>query len=205
LRQIAYLAKRIAPAGAANGLAQVLIKLTAPGIPDIYQGTEYWDLSLVDPDNRTAVDFAARQATLSAPLFDVPDWNWLDQRAKQLVIAKTLALRKKRPDLFADATYLPLEAEGPAAEHVFAFARLNGQAAAVTAVWRLPAKLLIGKDFQQIPGDQWRDTCVISPPELCGMTLSNVLPPGQVLSIADEINADQILLHCPVALFVNEG
>ena len=64
LTEIADFAWRIAPAGAVNGLAQVLLKLTAPGVPDIYQGTEYWDFSLIDPDNRTPVDFAARKRTL---------------------------------------------------------------------------------------------------------------------------------------------
>ena len=66
LPEIAAFARRIAPAGAVNSLGQTLFKLTAPGVPDIYQGTEYWDLSLVDPDNRQPVDFAARQQSLTA-------------------------------------------------------------------------------------------------------------------------------------------
>ena len=68
LQEIAAFVRRIAAAGAANGLAQTVIKLTAPGVPDIYQGTEYWDLSLVDPDNRAAVDFAAREKSLGTSL-----------------------------------------------------------------------------------------------------------------------------------------
>ena len=90
-------------AGAINGLAQTLVKLTSPGVPDIYQGTERWDQSLVDPDNRRPVDFAVRTEALDDP----GDWGdllgaWRDGRIKQRLIERTLALRKALPDLFAE-------------------------------------------------------------------------------------------------------
>ena len=124
LEEIAAFAHRIAPAGAANGLAQVLLKLTAPGVPDIYQGTEYWDLSLVDPDNRTAVDFAVRQKSQDAALSDGLAAQWPDGRLKQFLIKRVLGLRKEMPALFSEGIYQPLETAGPMAAHVVAFARL---------------------------------------------------------------------------------
>jgi (1->4)-alpha-D-glucan 1-alpha-D-glucosylmutase len=90
LTEIAGFARQIETAGAVNGLAQLLIKLAAPGVPDIYQGTEYWDLSLVDPDNRLPVDFAARRESLNAAPRDELFANWCDSRLKQLLIARVL-------------------------------------------------------------------------------------------------------------------
>src|SRR5262252_7965121 len=88
LTEIADFADRIGPAGAANGLTQTLLKLTAPGVPDIYQGTEYWDLSLVDPDNRRPVDFCARSKSLCAGSIIELARQWRDGRIKQAVIAR---------------------------------------------------------------------------------------------------------------------
>ena len=106
----------IAAAGAVNGLAQTLLKLTVPGVPDVYQGTEYWDLSLVDPDNRRPVDYTARAKALKsiarkqdpAPLLEA----WRDGRIKQFVIARILELRNEAPQLFAAGDYSGIEVEG---------------------------------------------------------------------------------------------
>src|SRR5712691_3125493 len=113
LADIAGFAERIAPAGAANGLAQVLLKLTVPGVPDIYQGTEYWDLSLVDPDNRRPVDFSVREKSLSSTLIAELATNWRDGRIKQAAIARILAVRKAAPQLLAEGGYLPIPVKGP--------------------------------------------------------------------------------------------
>ncbi len=112
------------PAGALNGLAQCLLRLTCPGIPDLYQGREDWDFSLVDPDNRRIPDFPAREAALDGP----PDWpallrDWRDGRIKQTLIARVLGLRRLQPGLFRDGDYLPLEVSGEHAAGVLAFAR----------------------------------------------------------------------------------
>jgi len=117
----------IAAAGALNGLSQTVLKLTAPGVPDVYQGTEYWDLSLVDPDNRRPVDYVARFDALKAaarvrdpaPLLR----EWRDGRIKQFVIARILQLRATSPQLFAAGDYSGVEAEGGESARIVAFRR----------------------------------------------------------------------------------
>ncbi|MBF3307258.1 malto-oligosyltrehalose synthase, partial [Pseudomonas aeruginosa] len=96
-------AARLMPAGALNGLAQCLLRLTCPGIPDLYQGREDWDFSLVDPDNRRPVDFARHAAALAAPTpFPELLEHWRDGRIKQTLIARVLGLRRMQPGLFRD-------------------------------------------------------------------------------------------------------
>ena len=91
-------ARRIGPAGAVNGLAQTLLKLTVPGVPDIYQGAEFWDLSMVDPDNRRPVDFTRRFAALNADATPVAlAACWRDGRVKQALIHRALAVRREVP------------------------------------------------------------------------------------------------------------
>ena len=134
---------RIARIGAVNGLAQTLLKLTAPGVPDTYQGTELWDLSLVDPDNRRPVDFALRERWLAAPRPAAELLrDWRSGRIKQHVVARTLALRRRLPELFSQGEYLPLTLQGAQAERIVAFARRRPQAAALVIVPRLVAGLL---------------------------------------------------------------
>src|SRR5690606_34662162 len=130
----------IAPAGALNALAQCLLRLSAPGVPDIYQGGEYWDFSLVDPDNRRPVDFDARVESLSG-LEDPAELlhNWRDGRIKQWLIASLLAIRHGRPQLFAEGDYRPLEVEGEQAGRVLACARSLGDAHLGAVVPRLAA------------------------------------------------------------------
>jgi malto-oligosyltrehalose synthase len=203
LTQIADFAQRIAPAGAANGLAQVLVKSTAPGVPDIYQGTEYWDLSLVDPDNRSAVDFAARQSSLDATFPTELASNWADGRIKQQLIARVFAMRKKLPMLFSDGAYLALDAVGPLADHVVAFARILHNSVAVSVFCRFTAHLLTGDGSLTIPRPRWKDTRIVLPPEL-RVTFSNALMPSEPLSINSDIGIEQVLSRLPVALLTNQ-
>ena len=142
LNELADFAQRIAPAGAANGLAQTLIRLTAPGIPDTYQGTEYWDLSLVDPDNRSLVDFAARKHTLDRAFPADLAATWRDGRIKQAMIAHVLATRSRARRLFSEGNYIPLETTGALSQHLVAFARTFDSAIAVVAAVRLPVRLM---------------------------------------------------------------
>ncbi len=142
LYDIADFVERIAAAGAVNSLAQTMLRLTAPGVPDLYQGTEYWDFSLVDPDNRRPVDFPARQASLNddqspAELLA----RWRDGRVKQAVIARALRLRAQTGELFTAGSYTPIKVEGERADHVVAFARVHEGRAALVAVTRLPTHL----------------------------------------------------------------
>ena len=127
--------RRLLPAGIVYGLAQTALRLTMPGIPDIYQGSEGWNLALVDPDNRRPVDFTRLAADLAAP---PPDFSrdWRQGRIKQYLIQKLLADRAGRPDLYAQGSYLPLEAEGPMAANIVAFARLHEEQALIVAVPR---------------------------------------------------------------------
>ncbi|MBP2473218.1 (1-_4)-alpha-D-glucan 1-alpha-D-glucosylmutase [Crossiella equi] len=124
--------------GWSNSLGQKLVQLAGPGVPDVYQGTELWDFSLVDPDNRRPVDYDLRRALLTRI-----DEGWLppvdeEGAAKLLVTAKTLRLRRERPELFTG--YRPLDAEGPSAEHAFAFAR-GPKLDLVAVATRLPVGL----------------------------------------------------------------
>ncbi len=112
--EAASFVRRIARAGAVNGLAQTLLKLMSPGVPDFFQGTEFWDFSLVDPDNRRAVDFAARTRALAeAPAPGSVAGAWRDGRVKQAVIARALALRRAVPELFARGDYVPAAGNRP--------------------------------------------------------------------------------------------
>ena len=122
-----------------NSLAQTLVKITAPGVPDFYQGTEIWDFSLVDPDNRRPVDYGRRQSLLtriggllaeidsgaqrSAPALDELVRSRADGRIKLYVTAAALHARRDDPDLLLRGGYLPLPVTGTRAAHVFAFGR----------------------------------------------------------------------------------
>ncbi len=128
------LARECAALGAISSLAQTTLKLTVPGVPDIYQGCEFWDLSLVDPDNRRAVDYALRSQTIddmadrlqrgeSAALAAELLESWRDGRVKAYVTWRLLHLRRERPETFLDGSYEPLETTGTRAEHVLAFRR----------------------------------------------------------------------------------
>jgi (1->4)-alpha-D-glucan 1-alpha-D-glucosylmutase len=132
--------------GALNSLAQLTLKATMPGIPDFYQGTELWDLSLVDPDNRRPVDFSARAAALAQPQ---PDWPalvaaWPDGRVKLALTRSLLALRNEHAHLFSEGAYRPVEVRGRDRDHVLAFARVSGRDAIVVAVGRLFARFSDG-------------------------------------------------------------
>ncbi len=143
---------RIALPGAVNSLAAVLLRSTAPGIPDLYQGCEVWDFSLVDPDNRRPVDFARRRALLgevdaasqrdprgtAAALFG----SWRDGRVKLLVTAAALRLRRRLPELFAHGAYHPVAVRGSCAAHACAFARADGATWSLTVVPRLLTRLV---------------------------------------------------------------
>ena len=140
LESLARLAQRMALLGALNSLAQLTLKATLPGVPDFYQGTELWDLSLVDPDNRRPVDFAARSLALSD--MQATDWqslvrDWPDGRLKLAWTAHLLRLRAELADVFTYGDYQPLDVSGPHRDHIIAFARRRGSDAAVVAVARL--------------------------------------------------------------------
>ncbi|MFJ4143082.1 malto-oligosyltrehalose synthase [Pseudomonas sp. NPDC089734] len=157
-------ANRIATAGALNSLAQTLLRLTVPGVPDLYQGTEFWDFSLVDPDNRRPVDYAARRQALAeagdmAGLLN----HWQDGRVKQALIAQVLNLRARHSTLFSQGEYLPLQVAGSHAEHVVAFARVWEGERAIVVVPRTSSELLGTAQTPFITAANWGDTRIILP------------------------------------------
>jgi (1->4)-alpha-D-glucan 1-alpha-D-glucosylmutase len=133
------IARRTSLLGALNSLSQITLKATLPGVPDFYQGTEFWDLSLVDPDNRRPVDYATRAATLDA--IETPNWPELvqgcrDGRVKLAWTRHLLKLRQLHPDVFVKGDYIPLEVHGRDRNHVIAFARQYAAEAVIVAVGR---------------------------------------------------------------------
>ena len=203
VREMAAFADRIALPGAVNGLSQTLLRLTSPGVPDLYQGTEFWDFSLVDPDNRRPVDFAKRIATLAEagePAALLAQWR--DGRVKQAVISRALALRVRRPELFAEGSYEPLRVEGPAADHVIAFARVAGVGAAVVVVSRVVAGML-GADATTplAASGSWEATTVALPRSLTGHSWVNVLDfAGAVSPMNEVLDVSTLFRSFPVAL-----
>lgn len=162
----------IAPAGALNGLVQALLRCTAPGVPDLYQGAELWDFSLVDPDNRRPVDYAARTAALK-PAAAGPGRSlaeaveaWRDGRVKQAVIACALAARRAAPNIFRQGEHLRLEARGPRAGSVFAFARRSADGCVLVAAAVRCAEGVLGAPTPVPRAGWWRDTRLLTPPGL---------------------------------------
>ncbi len=188
-------------------LGQTLLKITAPGVPDVYQGTEYWDLSMVDPDNRRPVDYTPRRealkrfeaandaegrATLLGQLTD----NGLDPTIKLFVLSQSLRVRRGLADLFAHGTYEPLTVRGAQQNHLLAFRRVwEGQEAVVlvplgVAMLSLTNDLPLGKAC-------WSETQVLLPTENSSWT--NALT-GQTVSLTDHYSVAEALDQFPVAL-----
>jgi (1->4)-alpha-D-glucan 1-alpha-D-glucosylmutase len=205
--------ERVAHWGRLASLAQTLLKIGSPGVPDFYQGTELWDDSLVDPDNRRSVDFEQRRELLASLKQDLEadrpglvrqvTADMRDGRIKLLVIAEALRLRRERPGLFSSGEYLPLTVVGPLEEQIVAFARRDSGGAAVVAVPRLLSRLLA--DSQPLAWKPaWEDTAVELPAELSsgrwlhvftGATLAPASAQGSRRLLASELFRD-----FPVAL-----
>jgi (1->4)-alpha-D-glucan 1-alpha-D-glucosylmutase len=159
--------KRIAFSGFLNSLSQTLIKIASPGVPDFYQGTELWNLSLVDPDNRRSVDFIKRQRFLEEiqrldpskvqRLLD----NFEDGRIKIFEISKALEIRNKHRDLFQSGDYISLKVKGAFNNNIIAFCRRKETSCAIIITPRFMAKLT---NMERLPlGDVWSDTFVCLP------------------------------------------
>ena len=176
---------RIAPFGWSNSLSQKLLQLTMPGVPDVYQGTELWDFSLVDPDNRRPVDYAARRRLLAS--LDAGGVPGVDETgaAKLLVVSRVLRARRDHPDWFAG--YEPVQVTGSSADHVVAFDR----GGVVPVATRLPVGLARdgwGDTALQLPNGPWRD-------QLTG---------ERFVSDASGIAVKAVLTRLPVALLVRD-
>lgn len=203
--------------GMLNSLAQTLIKLTVPGVPDIYQGNELWEFNLVDPDNRRAVDYGTRKKVLRE-IRDLacPDClptsvreltnNLQDGRIKLYVLWQALNLRKQQPDLFQCGEYVPLKTLGEQAKHFVAFARRHETGTVIVTVPRLCAELM--KDTPSLPlgREIWQDTRMEIPAGY-PVRFRNLFT-GDLLALdaADGVRtffASQVLRDFPIALLVS--
>jgi len=213
--------RRIARLGLLNSLSQTLIKLTVPGVPDIYQGCECWNFSLVDPDNRRPVDFGYRRTLLDAlqilatleskqrsaevrALCDTLE----DGRAKLLIVRTALALRKRWPDVFQKGSYLPLAAKGEHAVHLCAYARIAGERTVITVAPRFFAQLQGEADRLPLGEKVWGNTTVGLPFHRSGNKYSCAFTgkthePLQKLS-RWHLPVAQVLAEFPVGLIVVE-
>jgi (1->4)-alpha-D-glucan 1-alpha-D-glucosylmutase len=167
--------------GRITSLAQTTLLLTSPGVPDIYQGSEVWDLSLVDPDNRRPVDFERQRRLLDEVRSPDTAWRCADEGGPKLwLIERVLADRAARPYAYAGPTYEPIVATGPKADHVIAFAR-------VETVVVVP-RLLIGL------GGDWEATTLVVPDGRWRDVVTGIEVDGGSVDLAD------LLAHFPVAV-----
>ena len=211
-------ARRIARIGAFNSFSQTLLKLTSPGVPDIYQGNELLELNLVDPDNRRPVDYGRRRELLATlkretasnhelptrvrELISAPDSN----AAKQYLTWKTLTFRRQQPDLFHRSSYIPLLAAGEKSEHVVAFARQHEGRSIIVAVPRLCGGLMGETHYSVCEEAIWRDTTLEIPSD--GVACYHNLFTGECLplkpGVAPRIPLSDLFRNFPVAILISE-
>jgi (1->4)-alpha-D-glucan 1-alpha-D-glucosylmutase len=198
--------QRIAAAGVVNSLAQVTLKSASPGVPDFYQGTELWDFSLVDPDNRRPVDFESRERLLGGLDGDFADMltNWQDGRIKLAVTTRALHLRRELPHVFVDGDYVPLAVETSVAGDAVAFARTSGTDAVIAVAPRLCARMVTERGGVPLGGDGWKTSRVMLPEPLRGRTYRHVFTGADlrpvVASESGWIFLGQAFENLPVAL-----
>ncbi len=203
--------RRIARIGMFNSLSQLLLKLTSPGVPDVYQGNELWDFSLVDPDNRRKVDYGRRERMLRDLAANEVDCacqaadllrNLEDGRIKLHTLRRTLHIRKQNQDLFAGGEYIGLKVAGGRSEHVCAFARRKGEHLVISVVPRLCATLLGDKLESPVGAEVWGDTHIEVPATFPTMSFRNVFTGEVVTASESHLPMSQLLTTFPVALLV---
>lgn len=208
--KIAAFVGRIRLVGLLGSLSQLVVKATAPGVPDFYQGTERWDFSMVDPDNRRPVDFDASEARLreTEPSLQSVDATqfaaWLrspeDGRAKLYVTRALLRRRRAEQELFIHGGYVPLEVAGSRARNVVAFARHDARRVALTVAGRFFTELQ--PEWGDVPpAAVWKDTTVKIPPEWAPAELEDVLG-GRKLRCGDAIAVAELFQAMPYAVLV---
>ena len=204
-KSVADAAQLLACPGALNGLVQALLRMTTPGVPDLYQGNEYWDFSLVDPDNRRPVDYASRRRTLddATPLAELLA-HWRDGRIKQALIARVLDCRQAHAELFRRGAYLPLTVQGRHADKVIAFARVGEGEHAVVVAPRLASGLLGGAATPLIPAQNWDDTRVVLPFALSPANSTGLFR-GAAVSSSKELMLSTVLAEFPVNVLIQQS
>ncbi len=186
LSDFSSMQKRVAQLGVYNSISQLILKLTAPGMPDLYQGNEIWDYSLVDPDNRRPVDYAMRRSLLDSlkecdprKLLAHPE----DGRIKLFVTTRLLQLRAQREDLLKNGEYFPMGVSGPKSQHLCAYARKLGDAVMIVVCPRLFATLVPDIDHPIPAGQSWQGTELETMP-FSGQRFQNCLTGQTVESMA---------------------
>ncbi len=202
--------KSIQPAATLNSLSQTLLRCTAPGVPDTYQGTEVWDHSLVDPDNRRPVDYARIASLLESfdagessaiirELVSAPD----NERAKLFVVSRSLRLRRTHPDIF-QGDYIPLEATGPRREHAFAYLRRCGRRMVLAAVPRLMANATFSESSLLATREWWADTMLHLPEDARSRMWNNVWTDREMPGESGQFLLADLFAEFPVALLISE-
>lgn len=201
--------KTVAHYGICNSLSQTLIKITSPGVPDFYQGTELWDLSLVDPDNRRPVDYDKRAAVLDEirrksdsdliELIEELRSTKEDGRIKLFLIYRALNARKSNLEVFQHGSYLPLECRGDLSNHLVAFARVYRDMWAVTITPRFVTTLVRPGEFP-LGRDVWQDSAIIMPDDSPSVWLDALT--REEYSISGSLEVGDILRHFPAALLM---
>jgi (1->4)-alpha-D-glucan 1-alpha-D-glucosylmutase len=200
--------ERVARVGILNSLSQTILALTAPGVPDLYQGCEGWDLNMVDPDNRRPVNFALRQQALDDVARVTGDrrrqlraWleHWQDGRIKLAVIAALLRCRSQEADLFRHGSYEPLSFEGPLAHHLVGFMRRHEGRYCIVIAGRLFAALTAGSPMIYPGGALWGDMRLELPDaagELASVLTGTTLPDARSMRLSD------VLADLPAAVLL---
>lgn len=213
--------QRIAQLGMVNSLSQVILKIVSPGVPDFYQGTELWDLSLVDPDNRRAVDFEARERMLDEleAVFELPAGerlaaiadmlaNWQDGRIKLFITTCGLRLRRTMAELFARGAYIPLSAEPAINNNIVALARKHNDDLFIAIVPRLITALTTPEHRLPISVDTWKTARLLLPEDVTAKSFRNLFTGEQTRPLTLNGQAGifiaEALRTCPVAILVGE-
>ena len=201
---------RVAELGIYNSLAQLLIKVTAPGVPDFYQGTELWDLNLVDPDNRRPVDFEHRRRLLAGlpPCAgrDASGAELLEHRAdgriKMFATTRALHVRAGMRDVFERGEYVPLRTSGERRDCLFAFARRNGDSLAITCVPRLVASLVPDASGPPLGAAVWSDTRIELPDDFGPRAYRDAFTGATIDPTGGTLAAASVFERFPIALLI---
>ena len=219
LKSMAELAALVVRPGFWNSLARIVLHMTTPGVPDLYQGGELWSFSLVDPDNRRPVDYALRREILAelqhrfdeAPLAERTAYarelleSAENGRIKMHVTRQLLSARRADPELFLEGSYTPVESAGASARHVVAYARQHAGRAAIAVAPRL-SRTLVGGSGPPV-GDLWGDTRVFVPEALAAVNRWTCVLSGHSVEVprdaaAAGLRVADLMRHLPVALLV---
>ncbi|HSB07377.1 MAG TPA: malto-oligosyltrehalose synthase [Thermodesulfobacteriota bacterium] len=209
--------QKVAYFGMFNSLSQTLLKIASPGIPDFYQGTEIWDFSLVDPDNRRPVNYSIRQKMLWQLKKKIARagselWsflrellqNWRDGSIKLYMTFKALNHRKEHHHLFVEGLYLPVMSEGDLRDHVCAFARRRGERVVLVVVPRFLTHLIRGADEMPLGTQVWGDSRIVIPEEIPGDKFRNIFTNEVIEAETEEggkvLNLSKVFANFPVAM-----